>query len=450
MLQSIDWWKSVLRRALPLLPPLAATAVVVFQQVYYPHAQVSVLINVFFLALNLLDFLPMVEVPFTKGSANSLISTCFITVFALLYNVCIAGVPSPLSDFPGFLDSMCGVWMFISALEMATLACLALYHDRPAKPSASVEDAASIPLASSQPATPPSGGQPAASGRTPTLPNGTPPLSAPKGAPMGSGNHPRRPKLILAAFFLFTVILPLIPWQSATGWMQSVRGITAAVFGSSIREEEALIVIIAYIALMFTGAVALYIISAMALYLIAKLSGRAGDQSFFAEYGTPIALLIVVGIGVLAWSKVDFYNAFNGIDLITKLFTWLLIVVVGIISLFVLFEATRLVLKQCTERGSLLKTSMHLIFVIIMEYTMGLLTGILRIFAVQGIIDDILLFFMPGLADSIGPKVNEVLRKALGDEVEEITETSKGKRRPESPKSKRKPGFRSIYRRGSK
>lgn len=450
MLQNIDWWKSVLRRALPLLPPLAAAAVVVFQQVYYPHAQVSVLINILLLTLNLVDFLPTVKAPFMKGSANSLIGTCFITIFALLYNVCIAGVPSPLSDLPVFLDSMCGVWTFISALELAALSCLALYHGRPAKPSALVGAAASAPLASSQPATPPSGGQPAASGQAPAPPNGTPPLSAPNSAPGGGGNHSRGPKLILAAFFLFTAILPLIPWQSETGWMQSVRGITAAVFGSSIRNKEALIVVIAYIVLMFVGAVALYVISAMALYLIAKLSGRAGEQSFFEEYGTPIALLIVVGTGVLAWSKVDFYDAFNGIDLITKLFTWLLIVVVGIISLFVLFEATRLVLKQCTEKGSLLKTSMHLIFVIIMEYTMGLLTGILRIFAVRGIIDDILLFFMPGLADSIGPKVHEVLRKALDDEVEEIAETSKGKCRPESPKSKRNPGFRSIHRRGRK
>ena len=182
----------------------------------------------------------------------------------------------------------------------------------------------------------------------------------------------------------------------------------------------------------------------MAVYLITRHRGQGSEQTFFEEYATPITLLIVVGTGVLAVGKVNFDNGFNGIDLIDKLFTCMLLIFFCFITLFFVFLSTRQVLKQCTEKGSLLKTSMHLVFVIITEYTMGLLTGILRIFAVRGIIEDLLLFFMPGLEDSIGPKVNNVLKKALDDEVEEISETSKVKHKPPK-KSKHRQGFRTIY-----
>ena len=120
--------------------------------------------------------------------------------------------------------------------------------------------------------------------------------------------------------------------------MQSVREITASVFGNEIKNQDALVVIIAYIFLIFVGVATLYILYEMAVYLITRHRGQGSEQTFFEEYATPITLLIVVGTGVLAVGKVNFDNGFNGIDLIAKLFTWLLSIVIGIITLFVLLN----------------------------------------------------------------------------------------------------------------
>lgn len=443
MLQNIDWWKRISHRVFPLLPPLTAAAIVAFQQIYCPNAQVSTIINIVFLALNLLEFLPVVQSQPIKGIIKYVVGTFFIMVFAFIYNVCIVGVPSPLSAFPAFLNSICGMWALISVLELTVFVCVVFYHGRPIKSVGSGGATGVIPSVSAQTENSSSGRQPVVGGQASDF-NGMPPQPNATGTPDGNRYHYCKPKLVFVAFFLCAIILPLIPWRSATRWMQSVREITASVFGNEIKNQDALVVIITYIFLIFVGMATLYILYEMAVYLITRHRGQGSEQTFFEEYATPITLLIVVGTGVLAVGKVNFDNGFNGIDLIAKLFTWLLSIVIGIITLFVLFESTRQVLKQCTEKGSLLKTSMHLVFVIITEYTMGLLTGILRIFAVRGIIEDLLLFFMPGLEDSIGPKVNNVLKKALDDEVEEISETSKVKHKPPK-KSKHRQGFRTIY-----
>ncbi|MFQ7397767.1 MAG: hypothetical protein ACLRNW_08105 [Neglectibacter sp.] len=63
----------------------------------------------------------------------------------------------------------------------------------------------------------------------------------------------------------------------------------------------------------------------------------------------------------------------------------------------VAFEAIRLVLKQCLQHGSLLKISMRLIFVLIVQYSMGLLMGVLRMFALRSVLESLLLFFLPDL-----------------------------------------------------
>ncbi|MFR1478151.1 MAG: hypothetical protein ACLSB9_21955 [Hydrogeniiclostridium mannosilyticum] len=92
-------------------------------------------------------------------------------------------------------------------------------------------------------------------------------------------------------------------------------------------------------------------------------------------------------------------------------------ILVGIIAVMVAFEAIRLVLKQCLQHGSLLKISMRLIFVLIVQYSMGLLMGVLRMFALRSVLESLLLFFLL-YGDSLEPEVTQVMNEALEREIE--------------------------------
>ena len=103
---------------------------------------------------------------------------------------------------------------------------------------------------------------------------------------------------------------------------------------------------------------------------------------------------------------------------VSSLFGYALGILVGIIAVMVAFEAIRLVLKQCLQHGSLLKISMRLIFVLIVQYSMGLLMGVLRMFALRSVLESLLLFFLPDLGDSLEPEVTQVMNEALEREIE--------------------------------
>ena len=97
--------RRVLPHVLPIVPPIAATLLIVLQQIYYQNAHAEKYLNILLLALSLLDFLPMLRKQ--TGDLQALHLSCvgYIDILACLYNVSIVGVPSPLSDFAAFLNS---------------------------------------------------------------------------------------------------------------------------------------------------------------------------------------------------------------------------------------------------------------------------------------------------------------------------------------------------------
>lgn len=111
-------------------------------------------------------------------------------------------------------------------------------------------------------------------------------------------------------------------------------------------------------------------------------------------------------------------DGYQLVGFVSSLFGYALGILVGIIAVMVAFEAIRLVLKQCLQHGSLLKISMRLIFVLIVQYSMGLLMGVLRMFALRSVLESLLLFFLPDLGDSLEPEVTQVMNEALEREIE--------------------------------
>ena len=93
----------------------------------------TVVLNIILLGLNLLLFVPLVR---NAGKAAAYsgdtvdrvlqwVGLVFVSLLGFLYNIFFYGVPSPLSDFQQFFNSMCGLWTVAILMEFLLLGGLA-------------------------------------------------------------------------------------------------------------------------------------------------------------------------------------------------------------------------------------------------------------------------------------------------------------------------------------
>ena len=45
----------------------------------------------------------------------------FITLMAFVFNTCVAGIPTPLSDTGIFMNSLCGMWVLVAVVQGISL-----------------------------------------------------------------------------------------------------------------------------------------------------------------------------------------------------------------------------------------------------------------------------------------------------------------------------------------
>lgn len=412
---------------LSALPPVAATLMIVFQQVYYPGANVEILFNVLFLAMSMLAFLPMSKRWTGAVRGFQLICTGYVNLLACLYNVSILGVASPLSDFSAFFNSFCGLWILISTLEMIMVVGPLIYKSYQNRWDGEWNRSVSGEKRNAN------------RGRSgePDFQNDTFPQTLDSCAVSHSNrtkstnSKDKKPsfstfsKIAPFLFIVCAIILPLMPRNIAPDWVKAVKEITTVVYGNWVEEMSTFVIVLLYIAMLFAACVTLYVLYILSVYMLGRIrkdpsSKGAGD--LFQEYSTPIALFIVASTVTLAIRQVSGGNGINDVTAIGGVFEWMLIVVVGIIVVFILVEAVRLVLCQCVEHGSLLKTAMRLVFTLLVQYTIEILTGILRVMAIRDVIESILLFFIPDLEGSIEPKAKNVLNNALDKEIKKLAQ----------------------------
>lgn len=409
----------------PMLPPVAATLMVVFQQVYYPSANVEILFNVLFLAMSMLAFLPMVKSRPGVVQKLPLICSGYVNLLACLYNVSIIGVASPLSDFSAFLNSFCGLWILVSTIEIIVVVGPLIYksyQDRMDR-----EGAQSMQCKGRNTDREGSGKldfQEATSSQTL---DSCAVLHSNKTENTSSKTEKPRfsvfSKIAPFIFIVCAIVLPLMPRDIAPDWVKAVKEITTVVYGDWVEGMSTFVIVLLYIAMLFAACVTLYVLYILSVYMLGRIrkdSNSKGAGDLFQEYSTPIALFIVASTVTLAIRQVSGGNGINDITAIGGVFEWMLIVVVGIIVVFILVEAVRLVLCQCLEHGSLLKTAMRLVFTLLVQYTIEVLTGILRVMAIRDVIESILLFFIPDLEGSIEPKAKDVLDNALNKEIKKL------------------------------
>lgn len=442
------FWETFHRHIFPFLPPLVAIASIIIQQIYYPAIESTISINILLLVVNLVEFFP-----FLYRSTNRilhLIGVALIIILAFIFNIQVGGVSSPLSNFKAFMDSICGLWVVLLILEVLSLQFAYLAHNTSPDPSRPRGDNDETLIS------------PGSSRNTDERPMeyvlgsetsvGTNEANGPLRENTPSANNRDRTQttsdiiskskanLFLVVFAIIAILLPFASWASfeQSSWMQSVRAITKFIFGNAVDKNNVAVVLLLYLLGLFVIAIAVIVGITIVRYVLARyLSHNSSQEDFFEEYSTPIIILVVAGALVLAirsssvaastTSSTDsLESSWHGMSLvlgyITSLFAYMLCIIVAIIALLVAFETIRLVLKQCMKRGSLLKGSMQLIFALIVQYAMGLLTGILRIFALKDVIESLLLFFLPDLEQSIEPDVKQVLDTALKREVKQIAE----------------------------
>ena len=385
------------------------------QQLYDPSANATVLVNLFLLIMNLLELAPLLQRRFD----NKLLyggGIGFIGVLAFLFNIAVGGVPTPLSNFKAFLNSMCGLWTAVLAVELLCL-CLRSWYKAAWEQSSGEEDTDGT-SSESDAEQKHSDQTDKADGKTGRASNGK--VSLKEGSTKAT--------TFLMVFAALTFFLPFANWKlfSESGWIGSVHAINQFVYNQKFDPAPALLL---YLLSLFVILIAAVVGWNVVKYVLARhFSHSFSQDDFFEQYGTSIVVLVIAGSFVLAIQNNPKDLPSNGsspdvakmLGYITTLFAYMLCIIVAIIALLVAFETIRLVLNQCTKRGSLLKGSMQLIFILIVQYVMGLLMGILRMFALRDVIESLLLFALPDLEQSVEPDTKEVLNAALKRETRQV------------------------------
>lgn len=451
-----EFWRNVLRGVRPVVTATAAILLIVIQQICYPNAQAVLVINLVLFGLDMIAFVPLLK---WLRSAE-LIATGMITTVALLYNVYTGNAPAPLSDPFGFLNSFCGLWLIWLIIKIIVLVSVMALRIQPPEIMERLSKAAKSQRNAGKT-------NAVGQGNGTTATSNAPPSQTASSQSVGSGIDPGKTgaggysaggrritfssRLLVTLFLVILLLLPFLPTKVIRTWFSSAKEIAIHVYGEAIQEASPIIQLGGYLFILFVVSIVLCLTLKLLLFFFsAKQRNGAGKSDFFEEYNKPIILLMTAVAFVFTVNGLNADGEPDGFQLLNMFVTWLtwmIGLVLGIIGLFAVIETANLVLKQWREIGSLLKTAMCLIFIMIVQYAVGIIFGILRAFALRDVIESILIFFMPDLQDSVEPEVNQVVNKALDREIRLCAMNSRVKFERESQDKRHPDGHRAGYRR---
>lgn len=143
--------------------------------------------------------------------------------------------------------------------------------------------------------------------------------------------------------------------------------------------------------------------------------GKHGGHNFSDKYGTPIAILIVAwaALMVMTSGNASIFDISGG---------WgnLLISILFILVLLTSVEIVRLVLDQCARDDSLLNNLLRLIFVVILEFFVSLILGVITNFRIQTIISSLFVLVFPEQNEIFQDRVNQIQDKLFHKELNDI------------------------------
>ncbi|MCM1262979.1 MAG: hypothetical protein NC313_09690 [Butyrivibrio sp.] len=145
-----------------------------------------------------------------------------------------------------------------------------------------------------------------------------------------------------------------------------------------------------------------------------------GFSGFISEYSTPFVILIIA-VSVLL-TMIGYGNIFENLP---DLFTTLVATVMCIILTLIAADAIRLIINQSIHSDSLLRTAMHLAFVLIIENVMGIVLGVLTGINLKAVITSLISFFIHPENESLYNNVEKTMDDALNEEIDNIRRRKK-------------------------
>ncbi len=153
-------------------------------------------------------------------------------------------------------------------------------------------------------------------------------------------------------------------------------------------------------------------------------------SDFFEEFSTPFVVLIVA-LSVL----LTMVGAESIMSKLSPLFTTLAGTVMCIIIILIATYAIRLIIDQSIKKGSFLCTTMHLVFILLIENVMGIVLGILSAVNLKETIHSLISFFLHHQEGDLYKRVEETMQEAINDEIKFIGQTAKKRNNFASRKS---------------
>ena len=109
------------RRQSFLLPPLTAAVVLLCQQMASSNPSGVVTVNILLLVLNFFSYVGLLRGEKSTEKSVAIAAASFITLMAFVFNTCVAGIPTPLSDTGIFMNSLCGMWVLVAVVQGISL-----------------------------------------------------------------------------------------------------------------------------------------------------------------------------------------------------------------------------------------------------------------------------------------------------------------------------------------
>lgn len=146
---------------------------------------------------------------------------------------------------------------------------------------------------------------------------------------------------------------------------------------------------------------------------------QQNEKGFFDEYGTALSVFIVALSILLVAAEVG--TGSEDVGRLAEKMVWVLVVIIG---LLIGVDVVRLTLEQCIEKGSFLRSAMHLVFVLIVENAMGVLLTALMSLRIKSMVESVFFLLFPGAKTFVHRRVDQVLEDALNREIDWVESLS--------------------------
>ena len=206
-----------------------------------------------------------------------------------------------------------------------------------------------------------------------------------------------------------------------SNWLEKVKGLTEKIGESGFKVEnnqQALMLYIFIFTVLVIMVASVLTISKKIIFNKRKRVNNDYNKNIIAGYEAPIAILVVFTAVLMSFS-----HGMPEFDGLTDNWKVLLMIIMYILLIMIAIEIVRIMLEQCTRENSLLKRAINLVFILILDFVIGLTVGVFYKLRASDIVADICSLIFKDNENLIGKEVKNVIEKMLLKEIAVIEET---------------------------